>query len=154
MEEEEEEEVDGGSGVEDERVPSQLDSGGEDSVPVDLASTRDTPMPRDGSPAPVVPLGVHYGSKQVMKNQLAEKVDVMVAVCLQYLHAACHHHAPPSQGSHQPHGIVLQHRIGKHECPNPSLGSLNLEESKTLLRCLQEVCFCVCGSCHVGTDIP
>ena len=44
--------------------------------------------------SPVVPLGLHYGGKQVMKNQLAEKMDVMMAVCLRYLHSSCHHIPP------------------------------------------------------------
>lgn len=36
-------------------------------------------------------LGPHYSQKQVMRNEPAEKLDVMMTICLQHFHRICHH---------------------------------------------------------------
>lgn len=36
-------------------------------------------------------LGLHYSCKQVMSNEQAEKLDVMMTICLQHFHKLCHH---------------------------------------------------------------
>ena len=35
-------------------------------------------------------LGAHFSQKQVMKNEVAEKLDVMMTVCFQHFHKICH----------------------------------------------------------------
>ena len=37
------------------------------------------------------PLGLHYSRKQVMSNEQAEKLDVMMTICFQHFHNLCHH---------------------------------------------------------------
>ncbi len=81
------------------RLPN-LECEGEDCMAMDpfcSVGTSPPPPPSPQSPLecpPVVPLGLQYGRRPVMKNQLAEKMDVMVATCLQYLHSACHQASP------------------------------------------------------------
>lgn len=39
---------------------------------------------------PSIPLGLYLSVKQVMANEQAEKLDVMMTVCLQHFHDLCH----------------------------------------------------------------
>lgn len=45
--------------------------------------------PSDGKGS--FPLGLHYSCKPVMTNEQAEKLDVMMTICLQHFHNLCHH---------------------------------------------------------------
>lgn len=46
-------------------------------------------------------LGLHYSRKQVMRNVQAEKLDVMMTICLQHFHKLCHHK-----------GLILKGQLG------------------------------------------
>ena len=50
-------------------------------------------------------LGLHYSQKRVMKNEQAEKLDVMMTICLEHFNRLCHRKGeafdtvePPSRG--------------------------------------------------------
>lgn len=60
------------------------------------------PPPHSERAPLTISLGLQCARKQVMKNPLAEKTDVMVATCLQYLYYVCHESSP---GIHHPVGM-------------------------------------------------
>lgn len=52
-------------------------------------------------------LGLIYSKKQVMKNEQAEKLDVMMTVCFQYLHMVCHHKNGALEPGHWSVGVIF-----------------------------------------------
>ena len=75
-EEEDEDEMQNGEEMED---------GEETELPVDEVE------PSLSLATPPYSLELHYSKRQIMKNEQAEKLDVMMTVCLQHFHAVCHH---------------------------------------------------------------
>ena len=50
-----------------------------------------SPPPSPLADDPSLLLGLSYSQTQMMKNEQAEKLDIMMTVCLEHFHRICHH---------------------------------------------------------------
>ena len=78
-------------GSQDTQFPVDLEAGDCDDKADETPCVRDKALPEGGGGGGgFLRLGLHHSLKQVMQNEQAEKLDVMMAISLQHIHSLSH----------------------------------------------------------------